>query len=390
MNRFRRVPIAAVVILGFSSVLAGCARAPSEAPASAPLPVMVSYSVERNVTDYADFTARTAAVDSVEVRAHVWGYLDKVNFKEGDLVKKRDVLFELDPRPYEALLNQAKAKVRQAEAQLSYDEAEYQRNVRLIGSGAVSRSDLDKVSAARGVDRANIAADKALVRQRELDLEYAKVIAPVSGRVSRYVVTAGNLIQSGNQNGGTLLTTLVSVDPMYAYFDVDEYTALRVRQLIREGKLDSLRGTGYPVSLGLANEAGHPHQGTVNFVDNQVNPKTGTIRLRGVFPNKDQVLLPGLFARVRTPIGRRHQALLVSERALDTDQGQKILYVVNDKNEVAPRPVRLGALHNGLREIADGLKQGERVIVDGMQNVRPGVTVEPNLVDMPGKMTNSK
>ena len=216
------------------------------------------------------------------------------------------------------------------------------------------------------------------------------MVAPISGRVSRYIVTVGNLIQSGDQGGGTLLTTIVSVDPMYAYFDVDEHTALRVRQLVRAGKSDSPRADGYPVSVGLANEEGHPHAGTVNFVENQVNPKTGTIRLRGVFPNKDQVLLPGLFARVRTPIGRPHQALLVSERALDTDQGQKILYVVNDKNEVASRPVRLGALHKGLREIADGLKQGERVIVDGLQNVRPGVTVEPNLVDMPGKMTNSK
>jgi RND family efflux transporter MFP subunit len=345
-----------VLVLGLCLGAAGCARAPGAAPAAAPPSVSISYPVERYVTDYADFTARTAAVDSVEVRAHVWGYLDKVNFTEGALVKKGDVLFELDPRPYEALLNQAKAKVRQDEAQLSYDEAEYQRNRQLIGSGATSRTELDKTSAARGVDIANIAADKAIVASRQLDLEYTKVIAPVSGRVSRYVVTVGNLIQSGDQNGGTLLTTLVSVDPMYAYFDVDEYTALRVRQLAREGKSDSPRDGGYPVSLGLANEEGHPHQGTINFVDNQVNPKTGTIRARGVFPNKQEHLLPGFFARVRVPIGRRHRALLVSDRALDTDQGQKVLYVVNDKNEVVSRPVRLGALHDGLREITDGLK----------------------------------
>ncbi|HZV03456.1 MAG TPA: efflux RND transporter periplasmic adaptor subunit [Gemmataceae bacterium] len=372
-----------IFVLGLCVVLAGCAGAPSGAPVPPPTPVSVSYPVERYVTDYADFTARTAAVDSVEVRAHVWGYLDKVNFTEGALVKKGDVLFELDPRPYEALLNQAKAKVRQDEAQLSYDEAEYQRNRQLIGSGATSRTELDKTSAARGVDRANIAADKALVRQRQLDLEYTKVIAPVSGRVSRYVVTVGNLIQSGDQNGGTLLTTLVSVDPMYAYFDVDEYTALRVRQLVREGKSDSPRDGGFPVSLGLANEEGHPHQGTINFVDNQVNPKTGTIRVRGVFPNQQEHLLPGFFARVRVPVGRRHRALLVSDRALDTDQGQKVLYVVNDKNEVVSRPVRVGALHDGLREITDGLKPGERVIVNGLQQVRLGVTVEPRLVDMP-------
>jgi RND family efflux transporter MFP subunit len=254
-----------------------------------------------------------------------------------------------------AILDQAKAKTVQDEAQLTYDEAEYQRNVGLVKTGAVTRSDLDKTAAARAVDIANIAADKAAVAARELDVEYTKIIAPISGRVSRYVVTLGNLIQSGDQGGGTLLTNIVSVDPMYAYFDVDEHTALRVRRLIREGKSDSPRAGGFPVSMGLANEEGHPHRGTVNFVENQVTPRTGTIRLRGVFPNQDNVLLPGLFARVRMPFGRPHMALLVGERAIDTDQGQKIVYVVDKDNKVAARPVVLGALHNGLRKIVNGL-----------------------------------
>jgi RND family efflux transporter MFP subunit len=389
VKHFSHVRVVAALVLGLPAGLAGCTRAPLDTPA-APAPVAVSYPVERDVTDYVDFTGRTTAVDSVEVRAHVWGYLEKVNFKEGALVRKGEVLFELDPRPYQALLNQAKAKVVQDQAQLTFDEAEYQRNVKLAGTGAASKSDLDKTAAARGVDMANIAADKAVVAARQLDLEYTKVLAPVSGRVSRYVVTVGNLIQSGDQGGGTLLTNIVSMDPMYAYFDVDEHTALRVRQLIREGKSDSPREGGFPVSLGLANEEGYPHQGTINFVDNQVNPKTGTIRLRGVFPNKDQVLLPGFFVRVRTPVGRRHKALLVSERALDTDQGQKIVYVVNEKNAVVVRPLRLGALQNGLREITDGLKPGERVIVTGLQQVRPGATVEPNLVDMPVQAAAAK
>jgi multidrug efflux pump subunit AcrA (membrane-fusion protein) len=349
------------LVLGFFLGLTGCAQRPTEAPATAPIPVTVSYPVEREVTDYADFTARTAAVDSVEVRAHVWGYLDKVNFKEGALVKKDDVLFELDPRPYQAILKQAKAKVAQDEAQLRYDEAEYQRNLRLVGTGAVARSDLDKTSAARAVDIANIAADEAVVASRQLDLDYTKVLAPVSGRA----------------------TTIVSVDPMYAYFDVDEHTVLRVRQLIREGKAKSARDGELPVWLGLANEDGYPNRGTVNFVDNQVNPKTGTLRLRGVFPNKDEALFPGFFGRVRVPIGFPHQALLVSDRALDTDQGQKIVYVVDKDNKVVSRPVRLGALHDGLREITDGVKPGERVIVKGLQQVGQGITVEPSLVDMP-------
>jgi RND family efflux transporter MFP subunit len=346
--------------------------------------------VERTVTDYSDFTARTAAVDSVEVRAHVWGYLQRVNFKEGALVKKGDVLFELDQRPYQATLNQAKAKVAQDEAQLKFDEAEYQRNANLVRTGAVSRSDLEKTAAARGVDIANVAADKALVASRQLDLEYTKIIAPISGRVSRYVVTVGNLIQSGDQGGGTVLTTIVSVDPVYAYFDVDEHTVLRVRQLIREGKAKSARDSEVSLYLSLANEDGYLHQGTINFVDNQVNPKTGTLRARGVFTNSDDSISPGLFARVRVPIGFPHPALLVSDRAIDTDQGQKIVYVVDKENKVVSRPVRLGALHDGLREIIDGVKPGERLVVNGLQQVRPGMTVEPKLVDMPIQNTKSQ
>jgi RND family efflux transporter MFP subunit len=375
--------IGSALFLGLCLGPAGCARAPGEAPPAAPAAVTVSYPVERVVTDYKDYPGRTAAVDSVDVKAHVWGYLQKVNFKEGDLVKKGDILFELDARPYEALLNQAKAKVNQDEAQLAFDEAEYQRYVGLSRTSAVSKSDVDKAAAARGVDLANIAADKALVVQRQLDVEYTKVLAPISGRASRYNVTLGNLIQSGDQGGGTLLTTIVSVDPIYAYFDVDEHTVLRVRKLIREGKAKSARDGERPVLLGLANEDDFPHRGTINFVDNQVNPKTGTLRLRGVFPNKDDTLGTGYFVRVRVPIGFPHKAVLVTDRAIDTDQGQKVVYVVNDKGEVVSRPVSLGDLHDGLREITAGLKASELVIVNGLQLVRPGATVEPKVVEMP-------
>lgn len=364
-------------------VLTGCTHAPADSAATAPLSVPVSHPVERTITDYADYTGRTAAVDSVEVRSHVWGYLEKVNFKEGALVQKGDVLFELDRRPYEAALNQAKAKVKQDEAQLTFDEAEYQRAAKLVASGAVTKSDLDKTAAARDVDIANIAADKAAVAARELDVEYTNVRAPVSGRVSRYVVTVGNLIQSGDQGGGTLLTTIVSVDPMYVYFDADEYTVLRVRQLIREGKAKSARDVELPAWLGLANEDGFPHKGILNFVDNQINPKTGTLRLRGVFPNKDDALAPGYFARVRINIGFPHPALLISDRAIDTDQGQKIVYVVGEDNKVSTRPVRVGKIHGGLREITAGLKANDRVIVNGLQQVRPGLVVEPVLKEMP-------
>lgn len=376
-------------VMALLLVAAGCARQQPQIAADEPPIVTVSPAVQREITDYAEFTGRLAAVDSVEVRAHVWGYLEKVNFKEGAIVNKGDVLFELDARPYEALLEQAKAKVAQDQAQFAYDEAENQRNLALVGKGAVTKSDLDKTTAARNVDLANIAADRATVRQRELDLEYTKIRAPVSGRISRYNVTVGNLIQSGDQGGGTLLTTIVSIDPIYAYFDVDENTFLRVIKLIREGRADSARNGGLPVGLALANEDGFPHQGMINFVDNQLNAKTGTLRLRGVFRNEDQQLAPGLFVRVRAPIGRAHPSLLVTERAIDNDQGQKIVYVVNDKNEVHARPVKMGALHNGLREIAEGLEPGERVIISGLAQIRPGIQVEPKLVEMPGSRTQS-
>ena len=218
-----------------------------------------------------------------------------------------------------------------------------------------------------------------------MDLIYAitRVAAPIERADQPLRFTVGNLVQAGNQGGGTLLTTIVSVDPMYAYFDMDEGTVQRLRRSAREGRARSAEEPAWPVSLGLATEEGFPHQGTINFVDNQVNAKTGTLRVRGVFPNKDESLTAGYFARVRIPTGRPHRALLVSDRALDNDQGQKVLYVLNDRDEVVSRPVRVGALHDGLRAIEDGLKPGERVIVSGLLQVRPGLIVEPTLVPMP-------
>jgi RND family efflux transporter MFP subunit len=376
----------AALVLGFCVGLTGCARTPPEGPAAAPPAVTVSHPVEREVTDHADFTARTAAVDSVELRARVSGYLDKVNFKEGALVKKGDVLFEIDPRTYQAVLEHTRGSLAAAEARVVRLDADLARAQRLVRSGAMSREEYDKIVGDRGEAVASRAAQNAAVERAKLDLGFTKVTAPVSGRVSRYNVTVGNLVQAGDaQITPTLLTTIVSVDPMYAYFDVDEHTVLRVKQLIRKGKAKTPDEVEIPVWLGLANEDGHPHRGSIHFIDNQVNPRTGTLRVRGVFPNEDEALSPGYFARVRVPIGFPHKTLLVSERALDTDQGQKVVYVVDRDNRVASRPVRLGALHDGLREITDGLKPGEWVIVNGLQLVRPGLTVEPKLADMPTK-----
>jgi RND family efflux transporter MFP subunit len=378
------------VLLGIALGLAGCVRVPSPAPEAAPAPVTVSHPIERDVTDYADFTGRTAAVDSVEVRARVWGYLDKVNFKEGAMVKKDDVLFEIDPRLYRADVERARGAVAQYEARVHRLERDYRRAKSLLARGAIGQEEYDAYEANYREAVANLDVARANRDLAELNLGYTKVTAPVSGRVSRYVVTVGNLIQSGDQSGGTMLTTIVSVDPMYVYFDMDERSVLRIRELIRAGKAKSTRESEWPVALGLATDQGFPHQGTINFEDNQVNPRTGTLRVRGVFLNKDELLSPGLFARVRVPIGRAHRALLVTDRAIDTDQGQKVLYVVNAKNEVVSRPVRLGALQHGLREITEGLEAGERVIVSGLQQVRPGVAVEPKFGDMPSVSQKSQ
>jgi RND family efflux transporter MFP subunit len=382
--RYHPTPFAsAALALGLCLGLAGCSHAPSGAPAVASLEVTVSYPVEREVTDYADFTARTAAVDSVEVRARVSGYLDKVHFKEGEPVKKGDLLLEIDPRTYQATFDHATGSLAVAEARLRRTNADLQRGRELAGVG-ISKEEVDRRISDQAEATATVQSQRAAVDRARLDLEFTKVTAPVSGRVSRYLVTVGNLIQSGDQGGGgTLLTTIVSVDPIYAYFDVDERTVLRVSQLIAEGKASRHEEVEIPVWLGLANEAGHAHRGTINFIDNQVNSRTGTLKVRGVFPNKDEALRPGYFARVRVPIGVPHKAVLVTEHALDTDQGQKVVYVVGGENRVASRPVRLGQLHDGLREVTDGLKPGERLIVTGLQQVRPGLTVEPSLVDMP-------
>jgi RND family efflux transporter MFP subunit len=377
------------LIVGLVLGAPGCAQAPAGAPAPAPVAVAVSYPLEREVADFADFPARVAAVQSVQVRAHVWGYLDKINFKEGALVNKGDVLFEIEPRMYRADLERARGAVAQNEAYLRRFERDYERIRNLRARAAVSQEEYDRVEGDSRAAVANLHVAEANRELAALNLEYAKVTAPVGGRISRYLVTVGNLIQSGDQGGGTVLTTIVSVDPMYAYFDVDELTVLRARQLNREGKAASARDE-VPVSLALANEEGFPHRGTINFVDNQINAKTGTQSFRGVFPNKDEGLTAGFFARVRVPISLPHRALLVTDRAMENDQGQKVLYVLNDKDEVVSRPVRVGALHDGLRAIEDGLKPGERVIVNGLLRVRPGMTVQPKLVDMPNSAIGSR
>jgi RND family efflux transporter MFP subunit len=359
-----------------------------------PPTVTVSYPLVREITDYAEYTGRTAAVDSVQVRARVSGYLQKVNFKDGSEVQAGEVLYVIDPRPYQAAVRQAQAQVNLQQAQLKYNEAVYQRNVRLMNAGqAVDVETVQQSLSQRDVTRAQLAAAQASLEQAQLNLEWTDVRAPINGRLSRTLVTVGNLVIADQ----TFLTTLVSMDPIYAYFDADEPTVLRVRQLIREGKFKSARepGVRVPVYLGLSIERGYPHEGYLDFINNQIDPSTGTLQVRGVFTNPkppvgDRLLSPGLFVRIRVPTGPPHQALLVNQRAVGTDQNLTYVYVLNDQDEVVRREVALGSQQGDLQEITQGLRPDERVLINGLQLVQPGTAVTAKLVPMPTTATEAQ
>jgi RND family efflux transporter MFP subunit len=379
-----------LLALGYCVALSGCMGGGPEIPVFPPPPVSISSALQREVTDTNDFTGRTAAVNAVKVRAHVWGYLQKINFQEGTAVKKNDVLFEIDARTYQAEYNKADANLAQAIAHRDRLQADADRGRRLLLQRAIGQEEYDKLAGDRAEAEAAVKVAEAMRASAQLNLDYTHIRAPISGIVSRALVTVGNLVESGEM-GGTTLTSIVSVDPMYAYFDVDDQTFLRVRQLVRDASLKSESSQGPPVMMGLAQEkTGFPYVGTIDFVDNQVDPGTGTMKMRGKFANADGALTPGLFVKVRVPLGSSHQAILVTDRAIDTDQGEKVIYVVSDKNVVEKRPVKLGRAYDGLREITSGLKVGERVVVDGIQRVHDGITVAPREVEMPAKLEARK
>jgi len=375
-----RIIVAAFFCL--SAYLVGCSHVAPPIQQSGPPEVLVSHPVKRMVTDYADYPSRTQAKDKVDIRARVWGPIDRVAFKEGEIVKEGDLLYEIDPRTYKAALDQSKARVALDKAQLKYNEVDFKRNLNLRPTGSVSQDDVDKARAARDTAAAQVGADEADVASKQLDFDFTTVKAPITGRISKTQVTKGNIVTSG-QTGGTLLTTIVSVDPIYVYFDVDERTVVYYRKLLHEGKADAASKDSIPVWMQIEGEQGFLHEGKINFVDNQIDPKTGTLQVRGVFPNKDGILSPGMFCRVRVRIGRPHEAILITDRAIDTDQGQKIVYVLNSANEVQRRAVTVGVPQEGLLVIDEGLTTEDRVIVDGLQRIRPGMKVEPKLVDMP-------
>lgn len=389
------------------ATICGCSGEDHSATDAPPPVVRVAKPVVREVTDYVYFTGRTDAVQSVDLQARVTGYLDSVDFKAGTEVKAGQQLFKIDPRPYQAALDAALGQVKLAEAQVKVAAADYARAVNIARTpGAISQQDIDRYAAAEEEANAQLDASKANAESARLNLEFTTIASPVDGLIGRNYPSAGNLVRQDN----TLMATVVSQDPMYAYFDVDEQTMLRVGRLIREGKIHSkASGAIVPVQMALADEGNDfPHEGEVDFINNQVSAATGTLEVRGVFPNPhlkdgpERMLKPGMFVRIRVPIGDPHSALLVPQAAIGTDQGRKFLLVVDDKNVVEERVVELGSQQSGglqavipvkMVRTSEGLRRAnpdapsseptidsvaasDQVIVGGLQRVRPGMTVK--------------
>ena len=345
-------------------LLAGCQKAQSAPP---PPQVTVAPAVTRVVSDEAEFTGHFEAVNTVDVRPRVGGFVERVAFAEGAIVHQGDALFTIDARPYEAEVARAEAVLEQARTRKQLADMELERAQRLVSTQAISREELDARTSGRAESEAAIRAAEAALRIAKLNLEWTVVRAPITGRVGRAEVTKGNLVQAGPA-ASTPLTTIVSLDPIYVYFDTDEQAYLKYMK-------DAVAPIGRPAYVGLASETGFPHEGTVNFVDNQVDRSAGTIRVRAVVPNKSLLFTPGLFARVRLVGGERHPATLIQDRAIGTDQDRKFVLVLTDSSTLAYRPITTGRLVDGLRTVESGLKPGERIVVNGMMRVRPGMKV---------------
>lgn len=365
------ITVAALVLL-----LQGCGEAISQAEPEAPPapPVTVAPAEARSIARSDIFTGRLAAVESVEVRARVTGYIEEVRFKQGAMVKKGDVLVVIDPRPFQANLARAEAEVAAAKTRLELARKELARSEQLVKANATSRQELDQRAAAVEDAAAAQRAAAAQANRLRLDLAYTRVTAPIDGRVGRIEITTGNLIQGDVQNS-PLLTTIVATAPIYAEFEVPE------RVYLAYGL--NAPGKTMPVAVGLSNEDAFPREGQLVFVDNHIDPATGTVRMRALLPNKDGALTPGLYARVRLSEAAQHSAVLVPDRAIGTDQDRKFVLVVGADNKAVYREVRIGRLVEDGRVIEQGIQPGELIVVNGLQRVRPGSAVTPQRAGEP-------
>jgi membrane fusion protein, multidrug efflux system len=357
--------------VGTFGVLAACSR---PAPVTVLPEVTVAPAIGRTVTDWDEFTGHFEAVDAVEVRPRVSGFVQRVAFAEGARVKRGDVLFVIDPRPYQAEAARLEAELERARTRRRLAEAELERAQRLVNTQAISREELDERTSGHAEGDAAVRAAEAALETARLNLDWTTVRAPISGRVGRAEVTTGNLVQAGPP-AATRLTTIVSIDPMYVYFDSDEQAYLKYVHTARDTRSGGPGATRRPVFIGLASESGFPHEGSLDFVDNRVDPSAGTIRLRAVVANKNQLFTPGLFARVRLVGGNKYDATLIQDQAIGTDQDRKFVLVLKPDSSVEYRAVTIGRTVDGLRVVQSGLEPGENVVINGLLRIRPGMKV---------------
>jgi RND family efflux transporter MFP subunit len=363
-------------------LLAACQQPQAAAPPPALPQVTVSQPVAREVVEWDEYTGRVEAVESVEVRARVSGYLQSVHFTDGAIVQKRALLFVIDPRPYQEELNRATAALEQTMARYERTQKDFSRAQQLVRARAMSQEEVDTRSADQREAQEAAQAARAAVEAARLNVEFTQIRAPISGRISRQLVTEGNLVNGGTAQS-TLLTTIVTLDPIYAYFEADERSYLKYSRLWRNGTRSGSREGKIPVNLGLADETGFPHRGQLDFLDNRLDPNTGTMAGRAIFPNPNLRLIPGLFARIHVPGSRQYEALLIPDETMGSDQTQRFAFVVNDQNTVEYRKVELGPIIDGLRVVRGGLKPEDWVIVNGVQRVRAGDKVDPRKQAIP-------
>ena len=373
--------LSATGVVLLSALLVGCDD--SVAQNAAPQAPVVSAAdvVVKSISQWDSFNGRIEAVESVQLRPRVSGYIDKVNYTDGQEVKKGEVLFTIDDRTYRAALEQAQANLARAKTQASLARSEANRTDKLVNTNLVSREEWEQRRAAATQAQADIRAAQAAVDAAQLNLDFTKVTAPIDGRASRALITSGNLVTAGDS--ASVLTTLVSQKTVYVYFDVDESTYLHYQNLARSGQGASSNHLALPVEIGLVGEEGYPHQGKVDFLDNQLTPSTGTIRMRALLDNAQRQFTPGLFARVRLPGSAEFNATLIDDKAVLTDQDRKYVYVVDKEGKAQRRDITPGRLADGLRIVQQGLKPGDKVIVDGLQKVfMPGMPVNAKTVAM--------
>lgn len=368
--------LAALLVL--ATLVASCGEQQKQGGGPPPPAVTVAKAIKRTVVDYDEYVGRFAAINSVEIRARVSGYLDKLHFKDGQVVKQGDLLFTIDKRPFQNTLDQARANLVQAQSNVAFTESDYTRGQQLVRDKTITDQTFEQRAQAFRNAKASVSANEAAVRQAELDMEFTELRAPMNGRIGDRRVSPGNLVTGGTGGNTTLLATIVSIDPIYFEFTFDEASYLRYERLSTAGQDVASRNAGVQVALKLIDESDFDHEGRMDFVDNVIDRSTGTIRGRAVLANSKEIFTPGMFARVRVPGTAPYEALLVPDAAIGTEQARRFVMVVDDQDTARPKYVTLGQVtKDGLRAIKDGIGPDDRIVVSGLMQARPGQKVKP-------------